>query len=237
MLRKIAAGTSAAVVAAGLAAAPAVAAGLPASPGAALPGGDPRAPRCGDAAQTEQNAFEGPATHGFVFGPLADVPHLLSSDRSCFTVASEVADVSGARRHSASPPPVGTPVPEVPSSPPGDSGPGAPGPGDSGPASASPPADTDTPSLPASPDFTPTTAPAAVAPSPPPPRGKLGAPGESLLPSAQPPPEAAPRLPQTASDTRPLTVAGGGSLIAAGLAWIGSARRRRKRPADPAPAD
>ena len=73
MLRKIAAGTSAAVVVAGLAAAPAVAAGLPASAGDG----------CGDATQTEQNTVERRATQEFVFGPLADVPHLRSAGPSC----------------------------------------------------------------------------------------------------------------------------------------------------------
>jgi LPXTG-motif cell wall-anchored protein len=224
MLRKIAAGTSAAVVAAGLAAAPAVASGLPASPGDS----------CGDVTQTEHTSLDQQSTRGFVFGPLADVPHLLSGDRTCFTVASEVADMSGARRHSAAPPPVGTPVPEVPASPPpGDSGPGAPGPGDS-----APPPSADSSSLPAPPDFTPVMAPPLAEAGPPPsPRAELGGPGESVLPSVQPPRQTAPRLPQTASDTRPLTVAGGGSLFAAGLAWIAGARRRRKRPAGPAAGD
>ncbi|MCA1843486.1 MAG: LPXTG cell wall anchor domain-containing protein [Actinobacteria bacterium] len=229
MLRKLAAGTSAAVVAAGLAAAPAVAAGLSASPGDV----------CSDSAtQTEQNGVDQTTTQGFVFGPLADVPHLQSAGPSCVTVAPAVADFSSAHRHSASPPPPGTPVPEVPSSaPPVESpGPEAPGPGESvPPAPAGPPADTSSPpSDTASPPAPPELTPSPVAPSPPPaPRSDFGGPGESVLPSTQPPAEAA-RLPQTASETRPLTAAGGGSLIAAGLAWIGGARRRRKRPARPA---
>ena len=45
-------------------------------------------------------------------------------------------------------------------------------------------------------------------------------PSEAVLPKAEPR-----RLPQTAADSRPLTVAGGGLLIAAGLAWMGGARR------------
>jgi len=219
MLRKIAAGTSAAVVVAGLAAAPA-AAGLPASSGDV----------CGDAAQTEQNTVERRATQGFVFGPLADVPHLQSAGPSCEIVTPVVTDFSGARR-SASPPPVGTPAPEVPGGPGADSPPEAPTPVDSGPLpSASPPADAAGPPVDTSsppPDVT-APAPPPVAPAP---RAPSGGPGESVLPETQPPAGAPSRLPQTASDTGPLTVAGGGSLMAAGLAWIGGARRRRKRPA------
>jgi len=234
MLRKIAAGTSAAVVAAGLAA---VAAGLSASSGAALPGRDPRTPQCSDAAPSEQSTFGRPIAHGFVFGPLAEVPHRQSQGPSCGTVNSVVTDFSGAHR-SASPPPVGTPVPEAPSSPPPDiSGPETPGPGESPPpAPSGPPADTSSP--PSPPVVTPTPAPAPVAPSPPPAlRAPTGGPGENVLPQSQPPTRAPARLPQTAGDTRPLTVAGGGSLIAAGLAWIGGASRRRKRPVDPAVGD
>ena len=178
MLRKIAAGTSAAVVAAGLAAAPGVAAGIPAPPGDV----------CGDP--------------------------------SCVSV---VTDFSGARRRNSSPP-VGTPTPEAPSSPPQDSAPEAPPPASPPVETAGPPADTSSP-LP----------PAPVESGPPPAPRALGGPGESVLPETQPP--SPPRLPQTASETRPLTAAGGGSLIAAGLAWIGGARRRRKRPIDPAVGD
>jgi hypothetical protein len=218
MLRRIAAGTSAAVVAAGLAAGPAVASGLPAA-------GD----SCADLAQTEQHGLDLQATPGFVFGPLADVPHLLSGDRACFTVAASAADATPARRRSSGPPPVGIPVPEEPSSrPPEDSGRGEPGPGDSGPPpSAAPPVETAGP--PAAPDLTPPAAPPPVAPEPTPTSSPT--PSESVLPTA----EAPPRLPLTASDTRPLTVAGGASLVAAGLAWIGGARRRRKRAADQGP--
>jgi hypothetical protein len=228
MLRKIAAGTSAAVVAAGLAAAPAAASGLPASPSAVSSGEDPRnPPACGGAAQAEQNGLDPHKTSGFLFGPLADVPYLLSGDRSCFTAASAAADTSPARRKGSAPPPVGAPVPEEPSSPPpDDSGAGAPGPGDSGPPPSAAP--------PAAPDFTP-PAPPPVAPGPTPTSApaEFGGPSESVLPAVRPPAEAPPRLPLTAVDTRPLTVAGGGSLVAAGLAWIGGARRRRKRPAGP----
>ncbi|HEV3363451.1 MAG TPA: LPXTG cell wall anchor domain-containing protein, partial [Acidimicrobiia bacterium] len=49
--------------------------------------------------------------------------------------------------------------------------------------------------------------------------------------AVRPPAEAPQRLPQTAADSRPLAVAGGASLVAAGLAWIGGARRRKKRAA------
>jgi LPXTG-motif cell wall-anchored protein len=222
MLRKIAAGTSAAVVAAGLAAAPAVASELPASSGDS----------CGDVTRTGQNGLDQQAKPGFLFGPLADVPHLLSGDRACFTVAPTVADISSARRNSSAPPPVGSPVPEVPTSPPpDDSGPPGPGPDDSG-----PPPSTDTSSPPAPPEFTPMMAPPPAAPAP---TTKswpavFGGPAETVLPAAQPPSEAAPRLPQTANETRPITVAGGASLFAAGLAWIGGARRRRKRQSGPA---
>ena len=226
MLRKIAAGTSAAVVAAGLAAAPAVAAGIPASPGEV----------CGDATPTEQASIEGRTTQGFVFGPLADVLHLRSAGPSCATVTPVVTDFSDARRRSASPPPVGTPTPEAPSSPPpDDSAPEAPAPVDSGPPpSAGPPVETAVPAA----DTSSPLPPVPVEAGPPPaPRAALGGPGESVLPETQPPPRAPSRLPQTAGETRPLTVAGGGSLIAAGLAWIGGARRRRKRAADPSLGD
>jgi LPXTG-motif cell wall-anchored protein len=177
MLRKIAAGTGAAVVAACLAAAPAVAAGLPAS-----------------------------------VGDVCAAP-------SCVPVTPVVTDFSGARRNAS--PPVGTPVPEEPSGPPPNvSVPESPPPVDS-----VPPPSAGTASPPPAPE--PTTA--QVAPSPPPaPRAPLGGPGETVLPEAQPPARAPSRLPQTASDTRPLTVAGGGSLIGAGLAWIGGARRRKR---------
>jgi LPXTG-motif cell wall-anchored protein len=217
MLRKIAAGTSAAVVAAGLAAAPAAATELSGPPadsctdvGAGQTGPDPLAP-------------------GFVFGPLADVPHLMATDRSCVTVTPAVADFSSVRRKSSAPPPVGNPAPEEPSSPPPDEpGPGGPGPGDSVPRSTVPPLETAGP--PAAPEFTPVTGPEAV-PTPTPAPAEPRRPNEAVLPRAE-----TPRLPQTAADTRPLTVAGGGSLVAAGLAWIGGARRRRKRPHGPSPA-
>ena len=200
MLRKIVVGTSAAVVAVGLAAAPALATGPPGSP----------AP-CSETARTEQ----------------------------CLTVASTVAGFSSARRNSSAPPPVGTPVPEEPSSPPpdvpsspppGDSGPGSPGPGDSGPPAPAPPIETAGP--PAAPEFTP-AAPLPVEPSPAPTRApnESGKPSETVLPTTEP------RLPKTAVDSRPLTVAGGGSLVAAGLAWIGGARRRWKRQARPLATD
>jgi len=73
-------------------------------------------------------------------------------------------------------------------------------------------------------------APPDAPPAPPPtsPPAEPRRPAERVLPTD----EAPTRLPLTAVDSRPLTVAGGGSLVAAGLAWIGGARRRRK-PADP----
>ena len=184
MLRRFAAGTSAALVAVGLAVAPAWANGLPPATSAVSSG----------------SALRGP-----------------------------LPDISAANRNSSTPPTVGTPIPETPSSPPSDeSGPGGPGPGDSGPPSPSaPPVDSSTPPL--SPDVTAPPAPPAPpveapAPTPPaPPAAPRGPSGESVLPIAE-----KPHLPQTAAESQPLTVAGGVSLIAAGLAWIGGARRRRK---------
>ena len=178
MLRRFAAGTSAALVAVGLAIAPAWANGLP------------------------------PATSA------------VSSESD---LSGPLADISAAHRNSSSPPTAGTPIPESPSSPPSDE----PGPGDSGPpAPPAPPVDTAPP--PPSPDVTPPPAPPALpaeapVPAPPsPPTASRGPSGDSVLPKAEP------RLPQTAAESQPLTVAGGASLIAAGLAWIGGARRRRK---------
>ena len=178
MLRKIAAGTSAAVVAAALAVAPAAGAGLPGTPD------DPCA---------------GTAT--------------------CVTAG---ADFSAVKRKSSGPPPTGTPVPEVPSNPPPDgSGAGGPGPG-GGASPAAPPLERAGP--PSAPDITPAPPPPPEpAPTPTTAPAEPGRPSEAILPTA----EAPTRLPQTAADSRPLTVVGGGSLIAAGLAWIGGARRRR----------
>ena len=186
MLRKIAAGASAAVVAAALAAAPAAATGFPGSP----------ADACSDVAQTEQQ------------GP-------------CVTVVP----FSAVKRNGSGPPPVGTPIPEEPTSPP----PGGSGPGDAPPPPASPPPAPPLESAgpPPAPDITPVPPPAPIEPAPTP----RSAPAEPRKPSEAVLPTAEPRLPQTAVDSAPLTVAGGGSLIAAGLAWIGGARRRRKGPA------
>ena len=181
MLRKIAAGTSAAVVAAALAVAPAAAAGLPRPPA------DP----CAEAAD-------------------------------CVAVAPAVAEFSTVKRGSGAPP-VGTPTPEEPTStPPDDSGPAGPGPGGAPPSIPPPPLESagpppvpeirPAPAPPIEPAPTPTTAPAE-------PRR----PSEAVLPTSEVPT----RLPQTAAESRLLTVAGGVSLIAAGLAWIGGARRRR----------
>ena len=179
MLRRFAAGTSAALVAVGFAVAPAWANGLPAA--------------------TSAVSSE------------SDLP-------------SPLADISAAHRNT-SPPTVGTPIPETPNSPPSDeSGPGGPGPGDSGPPSPSgPPVDSSSP--PPSPDVTPPPGPPVEAPAPTPPAPQAaprGPSGENVLPTAE-----KPHLPQTAAESQPLTVAGGASLIAAGLAWIGGARRRR----------
>jgi LPXTG-motif cell wall-anchored protein len=184
MLRKIAAGTGAAIVAAGLAVAPAAAAGL----------SGPPADRCAEAA-------------------------------TCVTVVPAVADFWAVKRKSSGPPSTGTPIPEVPSSPPPiDSGPGGPGPGGAPPPAPSPPAAGPAPAPAPAPDITQVPAPAPIEPVPPP----TTAPAEPRRPSeaVRPAAEAPTRLPQTATDSRPLTVAGGGSLIAAGLAWMGGARRR-----------
>ena len=180
MLRKIAAGTSAALVAAALAVAPAAAAGIPGAPD------DPCA---------------GTAT--------------------CVTVAPAVADFSAVKRGRSGPPPVGTPTPEGPSSPPpDDAGPG--GPGGGAPPSA-PPLESAGP--PPAPDITPVPPPPPIEPAPTPTTAPAEPrrPSEAVLPTA----EAPTRLPQTAADSRPLTAAGGISLMAAGLAWMGGARRRR----------
>jgi len=176
MLRKIAVGTSAAVVAAALAVAPAAAAGLPGPPGDS----------CAEVA-------------------------------TCVAVASPVAEFSAVKR-GAGAPPVGTPSPEEPTSPPPDhSGPGGP------PSAPPPPLESAGP--PPAPDITPVPAPPPIEPAPTPTTAPAEPrrPSEAVLPTA----EAPTRLPQTAADSRPLTVAGGVSLIAAGLAWIGGARRRR----------
>jgi LPXTG-motif cell wall-anchored protein len=244
MLRKIAAGTGAVVVvAAGLAAAPAAASGLPTAAG-----------ECTDTtpvegAAVEAGAFEQSTSSGFVFGPLADVPHLHhSASRGCFTAshpapgaaapapvaAPAVPDpavpgpafadpaVSSAHRRTSKPP-ADTPVPEVP--PPADSGPGGPGPIDSGPPPpASPPS-----APPAPPELPPIETPPPPAPTSTSAPQESGRQADNVLPAVQPPEQ----LPQTAAETRPLTIAGGGSLIAAGLAWMGGARRRNRRARHP----
>lgn len=178
MLRKIAAGAGAAVVAAGLAIAPAAAAGLPGTPA------DPCA-----------------------------------ATATCVTAVPAVADFSAVKRRSSGPPPVGTPSPEVPSSPPPDVS----GPGGAPPSAPPPPPESAAP--PPAPDTTPVPAPPPIGPAPTPTTAPAEPrrPSEAVLPTAEVPT----RLPQTAADSRPLAVAGGGSLIVAGLAWIGGARRRR----------
>jgi LPXTG-motif cell wall-anchored protein len=179
MLRKIAAGTSAAVVAAALAVAPAAAAEPPRL------SADP----CAETA-------------------------------TCVTVVPAVADFSAVKRRSSGPPPVGTPTPEVPSSPPPDLS--GPGPGGAPPSAPPPPPASAAP--PPAPEIIPPPAPPLIEPAPTPTTSPAEPrrPSEVVLPTAEVPT----RLPQTAADSRPLTVVGGASLIAAGLAWIGGARRR-----------
>ena len=223
MLRKLAAGTSAAFVAAGLTAAPAVASRLPSS----------SENSCGDMAQTEQDPLDKVTTQGFVFGPLADVPQLLSDRRVCFTTAAVPSDVSAAsRRHGSGPPPVGSPpVPTNPGSP--ESG----GPGVPASSEALPPGDS--PEPPGSTDITPMLSPPPVSTGPTPassPAEFVGPAETDFVPAAGP--EGRPRsLPQTGRGSRPLAAAGGAHLLAAGLALIAGARRRKRRegPAAPPP--
>jgi LPXTG-motif cell wall-anchored protein len=246
MLRKLAAGTSAAVVAAGLAAAPAMAARLPGQADES----------CGDVAQT------GPITPaGFVFGPFADVPQLASADRTCLPAAAPPAspappadgsvpplpDLSSAHRHDSAPPPTGVPVPggsdsgnpglpgvpppDTPDTPGSPEAPGGPEEPSAPPSAAVPPPIT--PQGPA-PDTTPLapqpTAPAGPTPtmSSPPSPGEFVGPAET---ATNPPRSAAgaPGLPQTGGDTRPLAAAGGFNLLAAGIAVIAGARRRNRK--------
>jgi LPXTG-motif cell wall-anchored protein len=196
MFRKIAAGTSAAVVAAGLAAAPAVAAGMP------VPAGD-----CVDVVPTETAGVDQPTGDGFVFGPLSEVPHFLTGERSCFVASAPApgqdADSRRADRRHPSRRHVRAAARRVRAASGGTAGRAAVRPRD---ASGGHPG----------------AGPARAPPAPPAPR-ESGREANNVLPEAQP------RLPQTAADTRPLATAGGGSLIAAGLAWIGGARRRKRR--------
>lgn len=110
-------------------------------------------------------------------------------------------------------PPAATP-PEIPGSPPPGEHPNPP------PVEAPPPSPP--PALPPAPPPvetgpTPTTAPA-----------EFVGPVETVRPSLRVPEDAPTRLPQTGRGSRPLTAAGGGSLLAAGLAVIGGARHRRR---------
>ena len=303
MLRKLAAGTGAAIVAAGLAAAPAVASRLP-HPGES----------CGDVPQSGQSGLdkvttpadgsrvepgdaidvtlrwddgdvdgdvldrvldcvqidgrpapglsleqgqvpnEGHLTHryripaglapgaevcdqGFVFGPPADVPQRLSSNRVCFTVAPPAGPSSPARPGL---PAEGPPVPPVPGLPglpgPGETpeAPGPPGarspgsPGGRGPSSAVPPGGT--PQPPGSTDLNPTPSPSPVSSGPASttsPADFVGPAETAFVPAESP--GSPPVLPLTGREARPLAAAGGANLIAAGLAFIGGARRRRRR--------
>jgi hypothetical protein len=172
---------------------------------------------------------------GFVFGPPADVPQRLSSNRVCFTVSSPPtppADTPETPRPTTpeTAPPASGGSPEAPGSPsdhgPGPGGGGGPGPSGSPPSgdTAQPPPSTfDTPpvsppAVPGGPALTPTpvaAGPADIA------RAANGSP--------EAPPSSPPPLPVTGHDPRPLAVAGGVNLVAAGLAFIGGARRRRRR--------
>jgi len=307
MLRKLAAGTGAALVAAGLAAAPAMATRLPTTPDES----------CGDVPHAEQNglvkvtdpadgstvtsgetinvtlkwsesllagavldraldcvevdgvpapglsldqpgvANQSPIVHryripsglapgarvcdqGFLFGPPADVPQRLASNRVCFTVAPPVSPPT--TRPGGPTGPESTPPTTRPSAPPEGSGPGGPGlppSGGSGPGGPGSPG----PGLPPggggrvpSADTSVTVPPALTPPAAPAPPAAFTAPAASVRAPAGAPEEATPALPSTGRDDRPLTAAGGGSLFAAGLALIGGARhRRRQRLSRPAP--
>ncbi len=312
MLRKLAAGTSAALVAAGLAAAPAVASRLP----------TPQEDSCGDMGQADQHGLdkvtspadgslvqpgddvevtlrwdedlvdsaaldraldcvqvdgrpvpglgldqlqvpnEGHLTHryriparlapgteicdqGFVFGPLADVPQRLASNRVCFTVAPPAkAPSPGPGGPAGGVPPVGRPIPgrpggygssggELPPELPPYGPPGGPGGGGPGPSGAPPSGEA--PGPPGSTDVTPMLSPPPVSTGPAPMSSPadLAGPAETALVPAGSPGESAPLLPRTGGDARPLAAAGGLNLIAAGLALIGGARRRRRRQRNP----
>jgi len=299
MLRKLAAGTGAALVAAGLAAAPAVATRLPNTPEES----------CGDVPHAEQNGLgkvttpadgspvdpgdtidvtlkwidglldvavldraldcveidgtpapglsleeqgvpnRSPITHryripsglapgtrvcdqGFLFGPPADVPQRLASNRVCFTVGPPASIPPTTPPGGATPPstspgaPPEAPGPGGSALPPsggsGPGGPGSPGPGlPPGGGGRVPSADTSvTVPPPLSP---PATAPAA---SP----AASTRPAEGARFPAAAPAATTPNLPRTGRDDRPLAVAGGANLIAAGLALIAGARHRRQRP-------
>jgi hypothetical protein len=199
MLRKLAAGTSAAVVAAGLAAAPAMAS---------------RLPKPGDTCDK-----------GFVFGPPADVPQRLSSDRSCATVAPHPAPPDDTPHPPSTIAEAAPPAPSLPSGGTGESpeAPGGPGASGGGPGRR--------PSGDASTDDAPTLSPPEVptGPAPTAAPADLAGPAETTrTPNGRPEASPAP-LPVTGHDARPLAAAGGVNLVAAGLAFIGGARRRRRR--------
>ena len=309
MLRKLAAGTGAALVAAGLAAAPAVATRLPNTPEES----------CGDVPHSEQNGLvkvtapadgspvdpgdaidvtlkwsdglldvavldraldcveidgtaapglsldeqgvpnRSPMTHryripsglapgtricdqGFLFGPPADVPQRLASNRVCFTVGPPAPILPTAPPGRPAVPPGGgpggaTPPSTSPAAPPeapgpggsglppsggsGPGGPGSPGPGlPPGGGGRVPSADTSV-------AVPPPLSPPATAPATSP--GASTRPAEGARSPAGAPAETPPNLPRTGRDDRPLAVAGGANLIAAGLALIAGARHRRQR--------
>jgi LPXTG-motif cell wall-anchored protein len=330
MLRKLAAGTSAALVAAGLAATPAVASRLPtadescsdvgqagqqgldkvtnpADGSLVQPGDDievtlrwdedlmdsavlDRALDCvqvdgrpvpGLGLDQSQVPNEGHVTYryriparlapgteicdqGFVFGPLADVPQRLSSNRVCFTVAPPASAPSpGPGGPAGGVPPVGRPIPgrqgaygssgpgELPPElppygPPGGPGgssappaggpaPGGPGGGGPGPSGAPPSAETAQPPGPTGVPPTLSPPPVSTGPTPSSSPADLVRPAETKLVPAGSPRESPPPLPRTGGDARPLAAAGGLNLIGAGLALIGGARRRRRRQRNPIP--
>jgi hypothetical protein len=176
---------------------------------------------------------------GFLFGPPADVPQRLASNRVCFTVAPPAARPPAPRPAGPAAPPAApagggpgsaTPPTTQPSVPPEAPGPGSPGPGlPPGGGGRVPSADT---SVAVPPPLSP---PPAPAPSPSPGPAASARPAERVRTPAGAPEELTPNLPRTGRDDRPLAVAGGANLIAAGLALIGGARHRRRRQAPPLP--
>src|SRR5581483_1135792 len=310
MLRKLAAGTGAALVAAGLAATPAVATRLPNTPEES----------CGDVPHAEQNGLvkvttpadgspvdpgdtidvtlkwsdglldvavldraldcveidgspapglsldeqevpdRSPITHryripsglapgtrvcdqGFLFGPPAEVPQRLASNRVCFTVGPPASIPPTTPPGGPAVPAGGGPGGVTPPSPsPGPTQPEAPGPGGSGlpPSGGSGPGGPGSPgpglppggggqvpSADTSATGPPPLSPPATAPAAPP--AASTRPAEAARAPAGAPAEAQPNLPRTGRDDRPLAVAGGANLIAAGLALIAGARHRRQR--------
>jgi len=169
---------------------------------------------------------------GFLFGPPADVPQRLASNRVCFTVGRP-ASIPPTTPPCTSPgAPPEAPGPGGPGLPPsggsGPGGPGSPGPGSPGPG-LPPGGGGRVPSADTSVTVPPPLSPPAPAPAPAAsPAASTGA-AEGARSPAGAPEEATPNLPRTGRDDRPLAAAGGANLIAAGLALIAGARHRRQR--------